>query len=111
GEARGAALPGAAPLAVKRGGGEPARRLGRVAEGMAEIELRPLADFALVPANDRGLHAAADRDGVLARGTACKQLPPIRLQPGEEASIPDQSVFGDFGIARAELACRQRVEH
>ena len=43
---------------------------------------------------------------VLARRAACEQLPPIRLQPGEEASIPDQAVFDDFGIARAELARR-----
>ncbi len=90
--------------------GETGRGLERVAEGMAEIEQRPLADFALVAADDRGLHAAAHRDGVLARAAACEQLPPIRLQPGEEASIPDQAVFDDFGIARAELAWRQRVE-
>ena len=35
---------------------------------------------------------------------------PVRLQPGEEGGVAEQPVFGDFGIAGAELALRQRVE-
>ncbi len=97
-------------LAVQKPVGKAGCGLERVAEGMAEIEQRPLAALALVTRDDGGLHATAHRDGVLARGTACEQLPPVRLQPGEEAGIPEQAIFDDFGIASAELPRRQRVE-
>jgi hypothetical protein len=77
---------------------------------MAEIEQRPLAVLALVTRDDGSLHPATHRDGVLARGAACEQLAPVRLQPGEEAGIAEQAVFDDFGIAGAELPLGQRVE-
>ena len=51
--------------------GEAGGGLERVAEGVAEIEQRALAGFALVARDDAGLGAAADGDGVLAR-----RLPP-----------------------------------
>ncbi len=41
---------------------------------------------------------------------AGKHLAPVRLQPDEELGVAEQPVFGDLGIAGAELAQRQRVE-
>jgi len=35
----------------------------------------------------------------------------VGLEPGEERLVAERAVFGDFGIAGAELARRQRVEH
>ena len=58
-----------------------------------------------------GLGAAALGDRVLARGAAGKDLVAIGLQPVEEFRIAQHAVFDDFGIAGAELALRQRVEH
>ena len=89
---------------------KPAAASKRMAEGVAEIEQRALAGLALVARHDRGLRAAAHRDGVLARRTAGENVLPVRLQPGEEAGVAEQAVFGDLGIAGAELARRQRVE-
>ena len=54
-------------LAVEQPVGEAAGRLQRMAEGVAEIEQRPVAGLALVAGHDRGLGAAAHGDGVLAR--------------------------------------------
>ena len=51
-----------------------------------------------------------DRDRVLARRAAGEHVLPVGFQPGEEAGIAEQAVFGDLGIAGAELALRQRVE-
>ena len=48
---------------------------------------------------------------MLARRPAGKHVGVIFLQPGEESLIAEQAVFGDFRIAGAELARRQRVEH
>ena len=49
---------------------------------------------------------------------ACSRAaPPLKisrvvgLQPGEERFVAEHAVFGDLGIAGAELARRQRVEH
>src|SRR5450759_5025758 len=53
-------------LAVQQPAGEAGAGLQRVTEGVAEIEQRALAGFALVARHDAGLAAAADRDGVLA---------------------------------------------
>ena len=97
-------------LAVQQPAGEAGGRLERVPEGVAEIEQRPLAGLALVAADDRRLHAAAHRDGVLARGSAGEHLLPVGLEPGEEGGVAEQPVFGDLGIAGAELARRQRIE-
>ena len=77
---------------------------------MAEIKEGPLSALALVMRHNCRFHPAAHRDCMLARRTAGKDLPPIRLQPGEEARISYQPVFDDFGITGPELARRQRVE-
>ena len=45
-----------------------------------------------------------------APGAAGEDVLPVRLQPGEERGVAEQSVFGDLGIAGAEFALRQRVE-
>jgi len=47
---------------------------------------------------------------VLARRPAGEQVLPVRLQPGEEGGVAEQAVFGDLGIAGAELALGQRIE-
>ena len=62
-------MPAATASPWKQPIGKPARRFQRMAESVAEIEQRPLAGLALVARDDRGLGAAAHRDGVLARGT------------------------------------------
>ena len=100
-------------LAMQQPVGKAASRFQRVTESVAEIEQRPLAGLALVARHDRGLGAAAHGDGVLARGTrACaKDVAPVRLQPGEEGGVAEQAVFGDLGVAGAEFARRQSVEH
>ena len=54
-------------LAMQQAVGKAAGRLQRVAESVAEIKKRPVAGLALVARHDRGLGAAAHRDGVLAR--------------------------------------------
>ena len=51
------------------------------------------------------------RDRVLARRAAGKDIGVVGLQPGEEGFVAEHAVFGDFGVAGAELARRQRVEH
>ena len=91
--------------------GKAGRGLQRMAEGMAEIEQRALAGFALVARHDRGLGAAGGGDGVFARRAAGENIGVVGLQPGEEGFVAEHAVFGDFGIAGAELARRQRVEH
>ena len=48
---------------------------------------------------------------MLARGAARKDIGVIFFQPGEERFVTEQSIFGDFGVAGAELARRQRIEH
>ena len=48
---------------------------------------------------------------MLARGAALEDLGVVLLQPGEEGFVAEHAVFGDLGIAGAELARRQRVEH
>ena len=42
--------------------------------------------------------------------TAGENFLPVLFEPREERRIAEQSVFGDLGIAGAELALRQRVE-
>src|SRR6185503_11079700 len=69
------------------------RRLERVAEGVAEIEQSTLAGLALVAADDRGLHPATGRDGVLTRRAAREHFPPVRLQPGEERRVAEKPIL------------------
>ena len=97
-------------LAVQQPVGKAAAGFERMTEGVAEIEQRTLAGFALVARNDAGLATATHRNGVLACGTAGKDILPVLLQPGEERGIAEQPVFGNFGIACAEFPFRQRVE-
>jgi hypothetical protein len=95
---------------VQQSIGEPGPRLERVTEGVAEIEQRPFAGLPLVAADNRGLHAAAHGNGMLARRPAREHVAPVRVEPGEEGGVSDQSVFRHFGISRAELARRQGIE-
>ena len=73
-------------LAVQQPVGETGAGFQRMAEGVAEIEQRALAGFALVARRRCRLAAAADGDGVLARAASppAEHVAPIRLQPGEE---------------------------
>ena len=98
-------------FAMKQPVGKSGRGFQRMAEGMAEIEQRAFAGLALVARHDRGLGAAGGRDGVFARGAAGENIGVVGFQPGEERLVAEHAIFGDFGIAGAELARRQRVEH
>ena len=98
-------------FAMEQPVGETGRGLQRMPERMAEIEQRAFAVFAFVARHDRGLGAAGGGDGVLARRAALENIGVVGLQPGEERFIAEHAIFGDFGIAGAELARRQRVEH
>ena len=91
--------------------GKTGRRFQRMAKGVAEIEQRALAGLALVAGDDRGLRAAGGGDGMLARGAAGKDVGVVFFQPGEKRLVAEHAVFCHFGIAGAELARRQRVEH
>ena len=84
-----------------------------MAEGVAEIEQRPgAALLALVGLDDRRLGAAARGDGVGAVAAfAGEDLRPALLEPSEERGIAEEPVFHHFGVARAELAGAERVEH
>ena len=58
-------------------------------------------------ADDLGLHrGSSPGDRVLARRPrrAGKHLAPVGFEPGEERGVAEQAVFGDLGIAGAELA-------
>ena len=97
-------------LAVQQPVGKAAAGFERMPEGVAEIEQRALAGFALVARNDAGLGAAADRNGVLARRTASEDILPVLLQPGEERSVAKQTRIWQLrhsrrGI-RVSAACR-----
>ena len=65
-------------LAVQQPVGEAGRGLEGMAEGVAEIEQHAVAGLALVARDDRGLGAAAHRDGVLARKTSGRSPPANR---------------------------------
>src|SRR6476659_120126 len=47
---------------------------------------------------------------MLARRPAREHVAPVRVEPGEERGVTDQSVFGHFGISGTELARRQGIE-
>ena len=91
--------------------GETGRGLQRMPERMAEIEQRALAVLEFVARHDRGLGAAGSGDGMFARGAALENIAVTGFQPGEERFVAEHAVFGDLGIAGAELARRQRIEH
>src|SRR6185437_1618495 len=97
-------------FAMQQTPGETGAGFQRVAEGMAEIEQSALANLAFIPRHDAGFAAAADRDGLFARGAAGEHFLPIGFQPGEKGRVAQESEFGDLGIAGAEFAFRQRIE-
>ncbi len=97
-------------LAMQQPVGKPCRRLQRMTESMPEIEQRPFAGLALVAGDDGGLHAAADGDGVLARGAAGEHLAEIGVEPVEERGIAEQAVFDDLRISGPELPRREGIE-
>ena len=87
-------------------------RLVGVAEGVAEIEQRPLAgELSLVGPDHRrlDLERPADGDGERAR-LARQHRWPLRLQPVEEVRILDEGVLHDLGVAGLELALGQAVQ-
>ena len=98
-------------FAVEQAIGEAGHRFQRMAEGVAEIEQCALAGLTLVARHDRRLGPAGRRDRVLAPCTAGKDIGVVGLEPGEERLVAERAIFGNFGIAGAELARRQRVEH
>ena len=53
--------------------------------------------------------AAQDRDGFGAPGRP-KDLAVVGFEPEKELRVIDQPVFGDFGIAGAELAVGKGIE-
>ena len=91
--------------------GKAGRGLQRMAERVAEIEQRALAVLALVAGDDRGLGAAGGRNRVLARRAAGEDVGVIGFEPGEKGFVAEHAIFCDFGVAGAELARRQGVEH
>jgi hypothetical protein len=81
-----------------------------MAEGVAEIEQRPVPVLALVAHHHGGLGPAALRHRVVALGAAGENPAPVPLAPAEERLVVDEPVFRDLGIAGAHLAERQGVE-
>ncbi len=83
----------------------PASVLQGVGEGVAEIEQRALAAFALVFAHNARLVFAGARHRIAPRLTVAGQKRgAVPLQPDEEIRIVDQSVFDDLGITRLHFA-------
>ena len=80
-------------LAVQQPVGEAGRRLERVAEGVAEIEQRAVAGLALVARDDRGLGAAAHRDGVFARGPPANRSRQLASSHSKNAASPSRPYF------------------
>src|SRR4051794_28230845 len=86
-------------LAMEQAVGKPGRGFQRMAKGVAEIEQRALAGFALVARDDRGLGAAGGGDGMLARGATGKDVGVVGFEPAKEGLVAEYAVFGDLGIA------------
>ncbi len=82
-----------------------------MAEGVAEIEQRALAVFALVGGDDRRLGGTAPAHRLLPhRRIAGDERGCLGLEPVEEAAVADKPVFHHLGIARKQLAPRQGRE-
>ena len=79
-------------------------------ESVAEIEQRALALFGLVGDDDARLGGAAHRNRLRPRRSAGEYLAPVGFQKFEKFPVVDQAVFGDLGVAGAELAFAQRIE-
>ncbi len=93
---------------MQQGRREAGLGLQRMAEGMAEIEQRPLARLALVAGDDArlGLAAVANRLGTRL-AIAIEQRRSTLFQPGEEFRVVDQPILHDLGIARGQFPARQ----
>lgn len=48
---------------------------------------------------------------MLAGRTAGEDVGMIGFEPAEKCFVSEQAIFGDLGVAGAELARRQRVQH
>ena len=84
----------------------------RMAEGMAQVQQRPLALFGLVARDDPGLHLDRPGHGMQPRRRVAGDQPgAVHLQPVEEAGIAEQAVFHHLAIARQQVAPGQRVQH
>jgi hypothetical protein len=98
-------------FAMQQAFGIAGRGFQRVREGMAEVEERALAGFAFVAADDQSLGATARGNRFDAFIAALENGLPVLFQPGEKLLVVNEAVFRDFGIAGAELARWQAVEH
>jgi hypothetical protein len=88
------------------------RRLERVAEGVPEVEQRPLALLGLVAGDDPGLHLDRAAHRALAEaGVAGGERGAVDLEPVEERRVAQKPVLHDLAVARAEIAGRQRSQH
>src|SRR3984893_11485401 len=81
-----------------------------MAEGMAEVEERPVALLIFIPRDNCRLRLAACRNRLNALGPAFANLAPMRFQPSTKTHVVDEAIFDNFGIAGAELPRRQCVE-
>ncbi|QTK81333.1 Hypothetical protein AT6N2_L0403 [Agrobacterium tumefaciens] len=86
-------------------------RFQRVTEGMAEIQKGAHAIFLLVGHDNICLRLATRRNRLNASGAAGADFVPVLFQPEEEIRLVDQTVLDDFGVAGAELARTERIEH
>lgn len=74
-------------------------------EGVAKIEKRPLARFALIRADNAGLRTATDEDRFAAElGAAPDEMPSVRFEPGKEFRVVDEAVLHDLRVAGQEFA-------
>ncbi len=85
--------------------------LDGMAEGVAKIEQRALARFALVGDDDSRLKLATAPHR-MDQGTAlpCQQLFDVLLQPFDKRQVQGQPVLDHLGQPGAQLAVGQRVE-
>src|SRR6185312_7644694 len=95
-------------LAMQQAIAKAAGSFERMAEGVAEIEERALAVFALVGRDDARLGSAAARDRLLAkRRIAGDERRAMGFEPVVKIAIADKRIFDHFGISRAQFACGQ----
>ena len=96
-------------FAMQQPVGIPRSRFQRMAEGMAQVQKRPLALFGFIARNDSGLHRHRNPHRMLAQpGVARHHAGGIDLQPVEETGVAQQPVFHHLAIARQKIAARQR---
>ncbi len=114
GEAEGEAEADGDSFAVQDAASVAVFGLQGVAEGVAEIEQRAAIRGFFLPfvvPNHGGFEFAGAVDGLrLSLPLAGDNGGPVLLAPGEQVGIADESGFGDFGVARAELSRREGGE-